>query len=111
MVDRWPHVQMIVHVRQNYFLSRLPKEIRESVMANGTSRLIEQLRVNEIVAVRKNQKTTKSSPLMHLLCLCFRICISKAWWTTFWRCVQPKLGCLVVSLHHELTALSVLLCR
>ena len=56
MVDRWPHVQMIVHVRQNYFLSRLPKEIRESVMANGTSRLIEQLRVNEIVAVRKNHK-------------------------------------------------------
>jgi len=47
---------MIVHVRQNYFLSRLPKEIRESVMANGTSRLIEQLRVNEIVAVRKNHK-------------------------------------------------------
>ena len=66
MVDRWPHVQMIVHVRQNYFLSRLPKEIRESVMANGTSRLIEQLRVNEIVAVRKNQKTTKSSPHIHL---------------------------------------------
>ena len=56
MVDRWPHVQMIVHVRQNYFLSRLPKEIRESVMANGTSRLIEQLRVNEIVAVRKNHE-------------------------------------------------------
>ena len=56
MLDRWPHVQMIVHVRQNYFLSRLPKEIRESVMANGTSRLIEQLRVNEIVAVRKNHE-------------------------------------------------------
>ena len=59
MVDRWPHVQMIVHVRQNYFLSRLPKEIRESVMANGTSRLIEQLRVNEIVAVRKNHKRAR----------------------------------------------------
>ena len=104
MVDRWPHVQMIVHVRQNYFLSRLPKEIRESVMANGTSRLIEQLRVNEIVAVRKSHERAR-------FYFCFQICISKACWTTFWRCVQHKLGCLVVSLHHELRALSVFLCR
>ena len=64
-MDRWPHVQMIVHVRQNYFLSRLPKEIRESAMANGTSRFIERLRVNEIVAVRKNHEL---SPLM--ICVC-----------------------------------------
>ena len=28
---RWPHVQLIVHVRQNYFLSRLPQEIRQQV--------------------------------------------------------------------------------
>lgn len=28
---RWPHVQLIVHVRQNYFLSRLPHEIRQQV--------------------------------------------------------------------------------
>ena len=29
--QRWPHVQLIVHVRQHYFLSRLPKQIREQV--------------------------------------------------------------------------------
>ena len=27
----WPHVQLIVHVRQNYFLARLPQEIRDKV--------------------------------------------------------------------------------
>ena len=31
----WPHVQLIVHVRQNYFLARLPKEIGESVRTSS----------------------------------------------------------------------------
>ena len=106
MLDRWPHVQMIVHVRQNYFLSRLPKEIRESVMANGTSRLIEQLRVNEIVAVRK---TTKSIPLMHLLLL-FPICMSTAR-TTFWL-RKASSDCLFrVAATQAQAAFRVVLCR
>ena len=105
MVDRWPHVQMIVHVRQNYFLSRLPKEIRESVMANGTSRLIEQLRVNEIVAVRKNHERARG-------CISFCFPNLHVHGTDHILAAQSKLRCLFrVAATQAQVAFRVVLCR
>ena len=28
---KWPHVHFIVHVRENYFYARLPKQLRDEV--------------------------------------------------------------------------------